>query len=106
MAGFREWSGHLPGEPDEVAGWLPPDWAMDRPECARLMTADLRAERPVPPAAYRLGLEVVDRMVFAVMADEAGERAACGPMALGDGVAVSDQAATEPAHRSRGWVRW
>ncbi|MER5890127.1 GNAT family N-acetyltransferase [Streptomyces sp. NPDC001941] len=92
----------VPGEPDEVAGWLPGDWRVNPEQCFHLMTVDLDPGRPRTPEGYRLGIEVAGEVVRALVTGPRGQEAARGQMAVHAGVAVFDQVITEPEHRRRG----
>ncbi|MEU9113307.1 GNAT family N-acetyltransferase [Streptomyces sp. NPDC048483] len=92
----------VPMEPDEVAGWLPEGWVVDKEETGHLMAVELRPTDPAPPEGYTASVETRDGVTYVQVRDAAGGPAATGQMAVLGQATVVGRVVTEEAHRRRG----
>ncbi|WP_406482976.1 GNAT family N-acetyltransferase [Streptomyces platensis] len=92
----------VPGEPAEVAPWLPDGWVVDAEETGHLMAADLRVTRPTAPEGHTVSVETRDGVTYVQLHESAGELAAQGQMAVLGEATVIDRVITAQAHRRRG----
>ncbi|WP_189529270.1 GNAT family N-acetyltransferase [Streptomyces roseolilacinus] len=93
--------------PEEVAGWITPEWVVpDDP--GFMMYTDLRpapAPVPAPPAGYTLHTEVHEGVHLVRVLARDGSLAARGQVAPTGRTAVFDQIETYEAHQRRGLGR-
>ncbi|MDB5679658.1 GNAT family N-acetyltransferase [Sphingomonas bacterium] len=87
---------------DAVRPLLPPGWEIAPP--GYMMTAPVTAmlARPAIPGGFALTVDRQGNVIFATIADSAGNEAARGRIVTMDGLVVFDRIATAEPHQRRG----